>query len=92
MLAPGLPNGIIPYTAAHAGLQGRRYFLALLLALPVPTFVTCLAGDLLLSGVWWVGIAMLAALYILVGVLFLRRDSLPDKIRGLLHRQKASQN
>lgn len=92
LLAPGLPNGIIPYAAAHAGLQGRRYFLALLLALPVPTFVTCLAGDLLLSGVWWVGIAMLAALYILVGVLFLRRDSLPDKLRRLLHRQKASQN
>lgn len=92
LLAPGLPNGIIPYAAAHAGLQGRRYFLALLLALPVPTFVTCLAGDLLLSGVWWVGIAMLAALYILVGVLFLRRDSLPGKIRGQLHRQKASQN
>lgn len=92
LLAPGLPNGIIPYTAAHAGLQGRRYFLALLLALPVPTFVTCLAGDLLLSGVWWVGIAMLATLYILVGVLFLRRDSLPGKIRGLLHRQKAPQN
>lgn len=85
------------YAATHAqtslaGLQGRRYFLALLLALPVPTFVTCLAGDLLLSGVWWVGIAMLAALYILVGVLFLRRDSLPGKIRGQLHRQKASQN
>lgn len=92
LLAPGLPNGIIPYAAAHAGLQGWRYFLALLLALPVPTFVTCLAGDLLLSGVWWVGIVMLATLYILVGVLFLRRDSLPDKIQGLLHRQKASQN
>ena len=72
--------------------RNRTYFLALLLALPVPTFVTCLAGDLLLSGVWWVGIAMLAALYILVGVLFLRRDSLPGKIRGQLHRQKASQN
>ena len=42
--------------------------------------------------VWWVGIAMLAVLYILVGVLFLRRDSLPGKIRGQLHRQKASQN
>ena len=29
---------------------------------------------------------------VLVGVLFLRRDSLPGKIRGQLHRQKASQN
>ena len=88
LLAPGLPNGIIPYAAAHAGLQARRYFLALVLALPVPTFVTCLAGDLILSGIWWVGIAMLAALYALVGFLFLKRDSLPDKIRGVLHGRK----
>ena len=88
LLAPGLPNGIIPYAAAHAGLQARRYFLALVLALPVPTFVTCLAGNLILSGIWWVGIAMLAALYALVGFLFLKRDSLPDKIRGVLHGRK----
>lgn len=89
LLAPGLPNGIIPYAAAHAGLRAHRYFLALVLALPVPTFVTCLAGDLLLSGIWWVGIALLAALYGLVGFLFLKRDSLPEKLSGLFHRNCA---
>ena len=50
LLAPGLPNGIIPYAAAHAGLQGRRYFLALLLALPVPTFVKNIIMDNILPG------------------------------------------
>ncbi len=82
LLVPGLPNGIIPYAAAYAGMGQQRYLLALLLSLPLPTFATCLAGNLVLSGDWWLSVAILAALYAIVGVLFLLRDSLPEKIRS----------
>ena len=89
LLVPGLPNGIIPYAAAYAGMGQQRYLLALLLSLPLPTFATCLAGNLVLSGDWWLSIAILAALYAIVGILFLLRDSLPEKIRTTAkHRQE----
>ena len=84
LLVPGLPNGIIPYAAAYSGMPGRRYLLALLLSLPLPTFATCLAGNLVLSGDWWLSVAILAALYGIVGILFLMRDSLPDKACGAM--------
>lgn len=86
LLVPGLPNGIIPYAAAYSGMPGRRYLLALLLSLPLPTFATCLAGNLVLSGDWWLSVAILAALYGIVGILFLMRDSLPDKARGVMEK------
>ena len=87
-ITPGLPNGIIPYAAAYAGMGQRRYLLALLLSLHLPTFATCLAGNLALSGDWWLSVAILATLYVIVGVLFLLRDSLPEKIRTTAKRRQ----
>ena len=86
LLAPGLPNGIIPYAAANSGIKAYLYFSALLIALPLPTWITCMAGGLILSGDWVFSIVMLAVLYGIVGFLFLKRDSLPEKIRGVFHR------
>ena len=84
LLAPGLPNGIIPYAAANTGISAKGYLLALAIALPVPTLITCAAGKGILAGNWFISVLMLGALYAIVGVLFVNRDSLPDKFRRLL--------
>ena len=78
-----------------ASARNRTYYtvillLALLLSLPLPTFATCLAGNLALSGDWWLSVAILATLYVIVGVLFLLRDSLPEKIRTTAKRRQKS--
>lgn len=86
LLAPGLPNGIIPYAAANSGIRARSYFLALLIALPIPTWVLCAAGNLILSGDWFFSVALVAVLYGIVGLLFVKRDSLPGKIKARLHK------
>ena len=88
LLAPGLPNGVIPYAAANSGIVAGRYLLALLIALPLPTWVTCAAGDLILSGDWMFSIIMMAVLFAAVGLLLLVRDSLPDRLYGFLDKLK----
>ncbi|HBK03738.1 MAG TPA: hypothetical protein DDY87_05040 [Clostridiales bacterium] len=88
LLAPGLPNGIIPYAAANSGIAPSRYLLALLIALPLPTWVTCAAGDLILSGDWMFSIGMMAVLFAVVGLLLLVRDSLPDRLYRFLDKWK----
>jgi len=90
LLAPGLPNGIIPYAAANSGIAPSRYLLALLIALPLPTWVTCAAGDLILSGDWMFSIGMMAVLFAVVGLLLLVRDSLPDRLYRFLDKWKAA--
>ena len=84
LLAPGLPNGIIPYAAANSGIVAKAYLLALCVALPLPTLITCAAGKGILAGDWLISVIMLGALYAIVGVLFVNRDRLPDKVRGLV--------
>lgn len=86
LLAPGLPNGIIPYAAANSGIAAKAYLLALCIALPVPTLIICAAGKGILSGDWIISLVMMAALYAVVAILFVNRDRLPDKVRGMLHR------
>ncbi len=49
-LTPGFPNGAIPYRAAHSNIGYRTFVTAALLALPIPTVLTCLAGNLAMSG------------------------------------------
>ena len=65
-------------------MAANRYLLALLIALPLPTWVTCAAGDLILSGDWMFSIIMMAVLFAAVGLLLLVRDSLPDRLYGFL--------
>ena len=84
LLAPGLPNGMIPYAAANSGIVAKAYLLALCVALPLPTLITCAAGKGILAGDWLISVIMLGALYAIVGVLFVNRDRLPDKVRGLV--------
>lgn len=67
-------------------IRARSYFLALLIALPIPTWVLCAAGNLILSGDWFFSVALVAVLYGIVGLLFVKRDSLPGKIKARLHK------
>ena len=62
-------------------------FLALLIALPLPTLVTCIAGRGILAGNFLISVVMLTTLYVLVGILFAKRDELPGKIRALFRKK-----
>jgi uncharacterized membrane protein YdjX (TVP38/TMEM64 family) len=72
-MTPGLPNGIIPYAAASAGMKPRSFLGAIFLALPLPTLLTCAAGSFILSGDWIVSVWIGVGLYSCVGILFFRR-------------------
>ncbi len=81
ILVPGIPNGAIPYAAANSGIKGYLFLTALVTALPLPAFLTCLTGYLVLSGNVFFGIATMVLLYAAVGVLFLFRNTIPDFLR-----------
>lgn len=51
-ITPGLPNGIIPYAAAHANMKPKQFFAAICISMPIPTLLTCLAGSYLVTGDW----------------------------------------
>ena len=40
-ITPGLPNGIIPYAAAHANMKPKQFFAAICISMPIPTLLTC---------------------------------------------------
>lgn len=84
LLAPGLPNGAIPYAAANSGLKPWLYLAALLVALPVPGWMTCAAGDLALSGNLLSSVVMLGGLYAVVALLWAKRNTLPVRLRKTL--------
>lgn len=85
LLVPGLPNGAIPYAAANSGIKTHMFLSALLIALPVPTLLTCAAGHLALSGDWLYSLIIIAVLYGCVAFLFFRRESIPQKLKALFH-------
>ena len=51
-ITPGLPNGIIPYAAANAGMRPKQFLAAIFISLPFPTLLTCAAGSFMLEGNW----------------------------------------
>jgi uncharacterized membrane protein YdjX (TVP38/TMEM64 family) len=81
-LTPGLPNGIIPYAAAHANMRPRMFLAAILISLPVPTLLTCAAGSLILSGDWTFSILIGIGLYTFVGILFFKRSAVLNWIHA----------
>jgi len=87
LLAPGLPNGAIPYAAANSGIKPHMFLSALLIALPVPTWMTCAAGHLALSGNWLYSLLLIAGLYGFVAFLFFRRESIPPKLKNIFKSQ-----
>ena len=74
-ITPGLPNGLIPYAAANAGMRPAHFAAAILLALPVPTLLTCLAGSFLMTGDWHITVLIEAGLFTCVGLLFYKRNA-----------------
>ena len=74
-ITPGLPNGLIPYAAANAGMRPAHFAAAICLALPVPTLLTCLAGSFLLTGDWHITVLIEVGLFACVGLLFYKRNA-----------------
>ena len=73
LLAPGLPNGIIPYAAANAGMRPKQFLAAIFISLPFPTLLTCAAGSFMLEGNWLFTVLTGIVLFSFVGILFFNR-------------------
>ena len=79
-LTPGLPNGLVPYAAASAGISAKSFAVALITALPVPTLLTCYAGSLVVQGNVFFSALLIVGLYVLVAVLFSKRKKYAKKM------------
>lgn len=72
-ITPGLPNGIIPYAAANAGMRPKQFLAAIFISLPFPTLLTCAAGSFILEGNWFFTVLTGIVLFSFVGILFFNR-------------------
>lgn len=90
LLVPGLPNGAVPYAAANSEIKAHMFLTALLIALPVPAWMTCAAGSLALSEDWIYSLIMMAVLFGFVLFLFLFRDRIPKKLKAFAIRFRHS--
>ena len=68
-ITPGLPNGIIPYAAAHANMKPKQFFAAVCISMPIPTLLTCLAGSYLVTGDWLFTVLIEGGMFAVVGLL-----------------------
>ena len=71
--AAKLPNGIIPYAAANAGMRPKQFLAAIFISLPFPTLLTCAAGSFMLEGNWLFTVLTGIVLFSFVGILFFNR-------------------
>ena len=74
-ITPGLPNGIIPYAAAHANMKPKQFFAAVCISMPIPTLLTCLAGSYLITGDWLFTVLIEGGMFAVVGLLFHKRSA-----------------
>ena len=74
-ITPGLPNGIIPYAAAHANMKPKQFFAAVCISMPIPTLLTCLAGSYLVTGDWLFTVLIEGGMFAVVGLLFHKRSA-----------------
>lgn len=86
-ITPGLPNGIIPYAAANAGMRPRQFAAAIFISLPIPTLLTCAAGSFILEGNWMLTVLVGVVLFSFVGVLFFNRTRLIAHAHNLKNRR-----
>ena len=90
-ITPGLPNGIIPYAAANAGMRPKQFLAAIFISLPFPTLLTCAAGSFMLEGNWLFTVLTGIVLFSFVGILFFNRTKFiawAHKVKNR-HTQKA---
>ncbi len=89
LLTPGLPNWAIPYAAANSRMKWYTFLTALIIALPLPIYFTCLAADLLTQGDWLFSILSIGGLWLFVGLLFIGRRQVPDLLKDLVFRVRS---
>lgn len=87
-ITPGLPNGIIPYAAANAGMRPKQFLAAIFISLPFPTLLTCAAGSFMLEGNWLFTVLTGIVLFSFVGILFFNRTRLIARAHQLNDNRK----
>ena len=87
-ITPGLPNGIIPYAAANAGMRPKQFLAAIFISLPFPTLLTCAAGSFILEGNWMLTVLVGVVLFSFVGILFFNRARLIARAHQLNDNRK----
>ena len=87
-ITPGLPNGLIPYAAANAGMRPKQFLAAIFISLPFPTLLTCAAGSFILEGNWILTVLVGVVLFSFVGILFFNRTRLIARAHQLNDNRK----
>lgn len=87
-ITPGLPNSIIPYAAANAGMRPKHFIAAIFISLPFPTLLTCAAGSFILEGNWFFTVLTGIVLFSFVGILFFNRTRLIARAHQLNDNRK----
>ncbi len=87
-ITPGLPNGIIPYAAANAGMRPKQFLAAIFISLAFPNLLTCAAGSFILEGNWMLTVLVGVVLFSFVGILFFNRTRLIARAHHLNDNRK----
>lgn len=90
-LMPGIPNGIIPYAAAHTNLTFPQFITAVYLGSAVPILIMCAIGKHILNGDFVTAILSYAIMVACILLLFFNRVKILNLARSIRdkHRQKA---
>lgn len=79
-MLPGIPNGIIPYVAAHAKISLKDFALAILCSSWIQILLSCISGHFLAEGNYVVSALAVAIQVISVVVILFNKDKILEKL------------
>jgi len=86
---PAIPYGMICFFAASLGISYRRYITVTMLGSLPSVCIGVGLGHMAIMSDWVVSVCVFAALLVLIGVMFFKRDMLFSKLNSYAERHKA---
>lgn len=86
---PAIPYGMICFLAASLGMSYRRYITATTLGALPSVCIGVGLGHMAMMSDWIVTVCVFSILFVLIGVMFRKRDTLFAKLNGYADRHKA---
>ena len=85
---PAIPYGMICFLAASLGMSYRRYITVTMLGSLPSVCIGVGLGHMAIMSDWTISVCVFAALIVLVGVMFCKKDALFAKLNGYAERYK----
>ena len=79
-MLPGIPNGIIPYVAAHAKISLKDFSLAIFCSSWIQILLSCISGHFLAEGNYVVSAIAVAIQVVSVVVILFNKDKILEKL------------